>query len=208
MTCSEFKDRLHAYVGDALTPTEAAAFEGHLSGCADCAGLLETAAAPVAGTAALPRTVAPVEDLWPEIRARLTPRRATIPGRVVIPGWLLATAAVLLVSLSSGITAIALRGGPAVPVAAEPPRLGAEEAEYAAAAADLTRTLEQARGRLAPATIATIQRNLATIDSALAESRRALARDPDNSALEQLVLTAWRQKVDLLRRAAALSTES
>jgi hypothetical protein len=208
MTCSEFKDRLDAYGRDTLPAAETVAFEGHLSGCVFCAELLESVAAPVAGTVALPRSVDPGADLWPEISARLTPRRSAIPGRLVLPRWLLAAAAVLLVSLSSGITAIVLRGGPAVPVPAEPARLGAQEAEYAVAAADLTRTLEQARGRLAPATIATIRRNLATIDSALAESRRALARDPDNSDLEELVLTAWRQKVDLLRRAAALSTES
>ena len=68
--------------------------------------------------------------------------------------------------------------------------------------------MEQTRARLSPETIKTIERNLAVIDSALAESRRALAKDPGNTGLERLVIATWQQKMDFLRRAAALSTRS
>jgi hypothetical protein len=113
------------------------------------------------------------------------------------------------------VTALVLRRGStpsAVPPdrlsAVSPDRLAALEAQYSSASADLSAALEKARARLAPETVATIERNLATIDSALAESRRALARDPANAVLEQLVVAAWRQKLDFLRRATALSTAS
>jgi hypothetical protein len=109
------------------------------------------------------------------------------------------------------VTALVLRSSN--PPSALPPfrrsaGAAALEAEYSSATSDLSAALEKARARLAPETVRAIQRNLAVIDSALAESRRALARDPANAALEQLVIAAWRQKLDFLRRATALSTSS
>jgi len=82
------------------------------------------------------------------------------------------------------------------------------EAQYSAVSQDLSGALEQARSRLSPETMATIERNLRIIDAALDETRQALARDPGNEALGQMVVAAWRQKVDLLRRATAIGTES
>ena len=80
-------------------------------------------------------------------------------------------------------------------------RLASLEAEYAAATQDLAGALERARSRLAPETLASIEKSLDLIDAALEESRQALARDPGNEGLRLLVVAAWRQKVDLLRRA-------
>ena len=86
--------------------------------------------------------------------------------------------------------------------------ISALEAQYSVVSEDLLGALEQARSRLSPETMATIERNLRIIDAALDETRQALAQDPGNAALGQMVVAAWRQKVDLLRRAAALGTES
>ena len=55
---------------------------------------------------------------------------------------------------------------------------------------------------MAPETRAIVERNLAVIDAALRESREALAKDPHNHALEELLLSAYRQKIDWLKRAA------
>ena len=78
------------------------------------------------------------------------------------------------------------------------------EAQYASATAELSAELAKAKNRLDPATYAVIERNLRVIDSALVESRRALASDPRNQVLEQLVVATWRQKMDFLRRATAM----
>jgi hypothetical protein len=121
---------------------------------------------------------------------------------------MLAAAAVLLVAVSSGVTALLLRQSSSRPTVQPSSALAPLEAQYASATADLAAALEAARDRLAPATIATIERTLAVIDSALAESRRALAGDPGNVTLERLVVAAWRQKMDFLRRATALASES
>ncbi|HEV8196840.1 MAG TPA: zf-HC2 domain-containing protein [Gemmatimonadales bacterium] len=206
MTCAELRARLDAYVNGTLSSAETAAFEAHLDTCAACGDFLANAAERPQELNALPRSVEPDADLWPAITGRLAPRRASRRG-IPVPAWALAAAAVLLIALSSGATVLLLRSGTHAPVTLSS-RLEGVEAEYAAASDDLGRTLENARARLAPETLATIERNLATIDSALAESRRALAKDPANGVLEQLVVAAWRQKLEFLRRAAALSTET
>lgn len=206
MSCAELRTRLDSYARGVLPPAETAAFEVHLTSCAACAALLEAAEGPPEQVGALPRSVEPSADLWPGIRGRLSRERGAA-RRITLPGWLLAAAAVLLVAVSSTATVLLLHrpgGTPAVAASALAPL----EVQYAAAAAELSSALDRARGRLAPGTIAVIERNLAVIDSALAESRRALAGDPGNATLERLVIAAWRQKMDLLRRAAALSAES
>lgn len=205
MTCRDFEARADGYAEGRLSAREAAAFEAHLDRCAACAAALDRAAEAPPGLAALPRSIEPAADLWPAIQGRLAALRER-PGRIAVPRWGLAAAALFLIALSSGVTAVLLRPAPR-PVSATLD-VSALEAQYAAVSEDLTGALEQARSRLAPATMATIERNLRIIDAALDETRQALAKDPGNPALGQMVVAAWRQKVDLLRRATALGAES
>lgn len=205
MTCQELRTRADAYARGTLDATDAAAFETHLATCSACeAALLDLADAPP-GVATLPRSIDPVADLWPAIRERVAagrgPRR-----RIAVPRWVLAAAAVFLVALSSGVTAMLLTSDE--PHAVATSGISALEAEYATVSEDLTGALQQARSRLSPETMATVERNLRIIDAALDETRQALARDPGNDALGRMVVAAWRQRVDLLRRATALGTET
>jgi predicted anti-sigma-YlaC factor YlaD len=80
------------------------------------------------------------------------------------------------------------------------------DAQYDAAVAVLERALKQGRGRLDPATIATVEHNLETIDQAIQQAREALAGDPANTYLSSHLVEARRRKLDLLRRATALTT--
>jgi anti-sigma factor RsiW len=203
MTCAELETRLQAYAHGTLPAPEAAALEAHLSGCAQCARLLEAMEPAPVGLAALPRSIPPDRDLWTSIEQRIRPRAR----RIAVPAWLLAAAAILLVAFSSGVTLLLVRPAPTAAVAAGE-ALAPLEAQYASAATDLSHALDQARQRLSPETIRTIERNLAVIDSALAESRRALAGDPGNASLERLVIATWQQKMDFLRRATALPARS
>ena len=58
--------------------------------------------------------------------------------------------------------------------------------------------------RISPETKAILERNLAVIDSVIAECRRALAADSSNAALRDLLGGAERQRLDFLRQAARL----
>ena len=82
------------------------------------------------------------------------------------------------------------------------------DAQYDAAVADLEGALKQGRGRLDAATIAIVEHTLEIIDQAIAQAREALSADPANTYLSGHLVEARRRKLDLLRRAAALTSES
>ena len=71
--------------------------------------------------------------------------------------------------------------------------------------AELERALESGRGRLDATTISVVEQNLSIIDLAIAEARGALMADPSNGYLSGHLVEARRRKLDLLRRAAALT---
>ena len=77
---------------------------------------------------------------------------------------------------------------------------------YAAAVADLEGVLTAGRGRLDSTTVRVIERNLATIDSAIVQAQRAVAADSANAYLNSHLAETMRRKLELLRQAAALVT--
>lgn len=82
------------------------------------------------------------------------------------------------------------------------------ERAYDAQIADLERVLRDRQSRLDPATVAVIRKNLAIIDSAIAQSRTALERDPASDFLGEELQTALGRKVELLRTAAFIPSHS
>lgn len=166
----------------------------------------------------LPAEVEPERDLWPDIRARIDQGRVqALPGARNAPiapalPWYaaprrLAAAAVLLVSLSAGVTWWATGRGDSVDGVTDSTAALASFASYEKSAAELTATLESRRANLDPATRAVLERTLRTIDGAIAEAREALATDPTNTAVQAFVVTAYRQKLDFLRRANDVAAE-
>jgi hypothetical protein len=59
---------------------------------------------------------------------------------------------------------------------------------------------------LSPATVRVVERSLATIDTAIAEARAALASDPANRSLVEILSANYERKVELLQRATELSS--
>jgi Tfp pilus assembly protein PilF len=80
------------------------------------------------------------------------------------------------------------------------------DAQYDAAVADLEKALKADRDRLDASTIAIVEHNLQIIDQAIDQARRALEADPANGYLSGHLAEARRRKLDLLRRAAALTS--
>src|SRR5262245_7112387 len=79
--------------------------EQHLAGCRSCAERFARLRALLAASRALPVVVEPPDDLWTDVRARLAPRRR----HAWLSGWTLAAAALLLVAVSSAVTALFMR---------------------------------------------------------------------------------------------------
>jgi hypothetical protein len=74
------------------------------------------------------------------------------------------------------------------------------ESDYLRAVNDLSATLESERGSLSPETIAKLRESLRIIDTAILEARNALAADPANRTLIEMLANSYEQKVDLLKR--------
>jgi tetratricopeptide (TPR) repeat protein len=85
--------------------------------------------------------------------------------------------------------------------------VGMADAQYDAAVADLEKALKAGRGQLDASTIAIVEHNLQIIDQAINQAREALVADPANTYLSSHLVEARRRKLDLLRRAAALTTD-
>ncbi len=205
MNCDEIHARLDAWVDDALPAGEAAAVAAHLRDCERCRGEAAALRALVAQARALPRSVLPERDLWGGIEARLAPVDGTIrpsparerPGAPSAWRPLLAAAALGGLLLGAALAGLWLRGAPEREFARE-------QARYAEASAALSRALTADATGLAPDTRAVVERTLSILDQAIAEAEAALAADPRNATLEQMLLARYQQRLDLLRRAAAV----
>jgi predicted Zn-dependent protease len=84
----------------------------------------------------------------------------------------------------------------------------AEENNYLRQANMLQDLLDQQESALAPETVAQLKASLRTIDEAISEARAALARDPNNKLLVEMLSANYRQKVDLLRRSTEMTRGS
>jgi hypothetical protein len=209
----QWTDRLSDYLDDELELAERAQVAAHLETCAECDAVLKELRAVVARAQTLPAKP-PRANLWPAIEARIA--RRSLFGRLgewasqrvsfTVPQ--LAAAALALMVLSGGMVWLSQYGGrttslPAVDARGVLPAAFANP-QYDEAVADLERTLEAGRSQLDPQTIRIIEANLASIDQAIDQSRRALAADPANTYLNSHLAEFEQRKLALLRRASAL----
>jgi len=207
---------LHDLADGVLPPAADEAARAHLARCARCAAMHARILALRARARALPRELTPPAALWRELQPRL--EGAIVPMRVARERWwrrpsVLAVAASILMVFSSAATVLVMRARDSTSMAAGPfasttTVLQPAEAGTLAAIELLTRELDRRREELSPETIAAVERSLDIVDQALAEARGALARDPRNPTLSELVATAYRHKLTVLRRATELAPRS
>ncbi|MEO7987392.1 MAG: anti-sigma factor [Gemmatimonadales bacterium] len=217
-------DQLSEYLDDELPADDRASLESHLRVCVACT----TALADLKRVAVRARALTdrdPAADLWPGIAERIgsaTPSSGVPAVRLMrrsgrrwsfsVPE--LAAACVALMVLSGGAAwllhpgqvplAVAPARAPQAGVVSIPASARAGSVGYDGAVADLERVLTEGRGRLDTATVRVIVRNLAAIDSAIAQAQRAVSADSANLYLNSHLAATRRQKLELLRQAASL----
>ena len=81
---------------------------------------------------------------------------------------------------------------------------GAEQPMYDREIAKLRTIVKSRRAQLDPATVTVLEQSIAVIDSAIAQSRAALAKDPASGFLATQLNHSLEKKVELLRTAAML----
>ena len=204
-------EQLSDFVDGRLAAASRLEIETHVAFCSRCARARDRLEALLDQSRALPAEVAPPTEIWTAVHQRIAPSRSLGARRA----WLLAAAAVLLVAVSSAVTALLVRRPPTVAVRHEQPpaplavvRLPvvarAVDADYQAVIRELDESLAQRRAQLAPETIAKVEASLRVVDEAIGEARRALAADPANRDLVDLLAASYERKLELLRRASEL----
>jgi hypothetical protein len=200
-------ERLSAYLDGDLEPPGRTEIERHLSDCVACRHTLDELRDLVdrAGALAAGADRPPERDLWPEIERRLgsgpSARHrppAERPGvRLAVR---LAAAAALIAAVAGAVYFAVSRPAPEIPP--EVASTDATDATDAEAAAELQAVLRRSPilATVAGPRLAEEQR---TFDRALAETRSALAVDPDNPYLREHLRRLRGQRQHLVRRVSA-----
>jgi anti-sigma factor ChrR (cupin superfamily) len=225
-----WRDRLSEYVDGTLSAAERAECEAHLTQCPECPGLVHELRAVVRRATRL-ATPAPAPDLWAGIAARIRNEggRATTGGRTAVRPFPVAgreprprqwmAAAAVAAFLAGGAMVwgvlqqttptaspapVATTAGPPAERLTVLPAMARAEATYDQASAELRAILDEGRDRLHPKTVAVLERNLALIDTAIAETETALRNDPASAYLNAYLARTMQRKLTLLRQAATL----
>ncbi len=161
---------------------------------------------------ALPDGIRPERDLWPDIENAIsaTRKRELSKWNTV---WAQAAAVLVLVTGSSGLTYLAMQDTAAIttpvgdgPVLAFEPVSGSFGSQhnlgpdYLLARSNLADSLDAKLERLSPATRLEVVSNMATIQRAIGEINLALAEEPDNVLLQELLLEAYRDELGLMKK--------
>lgn len=226
-------DLLSEHLDGTLSDEQARAVDEHLAGCRSC----RTVAAELAEVRRRARAlggIAPPGELWPRIRARLddeadvvdltlrlgTRLSAQAGGAVDHPrrwpGWRAVATVALMVA--TGAAGWGLRGsieGSAGvgPSADEAARFASTETVagpegLAEELASLEEQLAHAPAGVSVATVELLRKNLGVIRAAIAESREALAVDPENVFVqEHLEGAVARQRAFLLQASSILAAD-
>jgi anti-sigma-K factor RskA len=225
MTHEVIRHLLDDYVTGELTEDARGPVADHIAACAICGAEVESLKAILARAADLPRSVDPPPEAWLNIRAAIERDKEAVAAnrgtseKFWRRPYMLAAAVVLAAVLSSGGTALYLNSrADSSRVTASNTASGAtpatfvaftiEENTYLRNVAVLQDLLDQQEASLAPETVAQLKASLRTIDEAILEARSALARDPANKMLIEMLSGTYRQKMDLMRRTAEMTRGS
>jgi len=157
--------------------------------------------------------ISPERDLWPEIESAITnPVRERARWT---PMFAQAAAVVLLVGASSGLTYMAVKDEQPVTVPVYQPEYVFERAAFGAshnlgsdyqdARADLAARLDQQLVRLSAEEREDVEKTLDVIREAIADINTALAQDPDNAYLQELLQKTYRDELNVMRRVGGLT---
>lgn len=223
MTHDVIRHLLDDYVTGDLSEDARVPVADHVASCAVCSAEVESLKRVLSRASELPKSIDPPEEAWSNIRATIARDEVSVAARdnrVHLPlrrrPLVLGVAAAIVVAvLSSTITALYLNGrSSAAPSSAQAGDPSAsvtlasftiEENNYLRTAAALQDVLDQQEDSLAPETVAQLKASLRTIDEAILEARNALARDPSNKLLVEMLSASYKQKVDLLRRSTEIT---
>lgn len=232
MTCRDAESLLHDALDAPLPPAGATALAAHLDTCAGCRDLEADLSLVRGATESLDPPIVSAA-VWPALAAQLE-REGLLAPAAVRPArkpWQTYTWMALAASLLAAVGAALVwrasdRVAPAPSIATAPPaaapgnapdpraveaieielRLAAEHYEKAITALEGLAAAD--RVRIDPAVALVVERNLVLIDTAIADSRKALQGQPGSLVAQASLFDAYRQKVSLLQDLIAMASEA
>ena len=189
--------------------------DAHIAACSDCASDVARIASLMRQTREASPPRAALEDLWPSIRSRIEQNKVVPLANTPVSqrglrrrAWWSASAGIAValivavlvfrrpVPVAESARTVATDSGPSLVAVVDSAYAYEREAQI------LLDKLELQRAMLRPDAVKALDRDLKVVDVAIAELKDAVARDPTNPALRQLLAASYRQKVDLLKRAS------
>ena len=195
------------------------AARAHVRSCATCAADVARLERVTMRARQLNEPTTELAELWPGIRSRIERAKVVTLAPDALPpvqatnrrrgsrrvAAIVGVAAVLLIAAWLGVRTQTRGGnvatartradtGAAMAFVDDSVRVYKEEAQV------LLDRLELTRAMLEPGAAAAIDKDLAVIDSAIAELQTAIARDPRDPALRRLLATSYREKIEVLKR--------
>jgi len=175
----------------------------------------------MAAAAVLPKEIKPGRDLWPGIEQALVRKQPRIEPRNWQGLFAQAAAVILLVGASSGLTYLAVTDGSSQvsPVGADVERVfepvsGSFGSRYNLgpdfldARNVLAARLEGEMEKLSPESRAAVQKSLDSIHEAIVEINKALADEPDNVLLQDLLLRTYHEELALMQQVGGISNSA
>ena len=208
MTCTTFAASLSGWIDAELGEALAREMRRHADSCSACGSLERSLRELTAALRDLPREDAPAPGAWPAIEARILRERGTTSPKT---RWLAFAAALVLVLLGGWIASrhASIEAPPtAVPVASAPslpPVLASADATLLEARSALDEVLAARSTRLSPETIRALAASLAEMESATRKIRDALAKDPSNKELQQMLVASHRRQLSVMRDVTILA---
>ena len=171
----------------------------------------------MAAATALPKEIKPGRDLWPGIEQALLRKQPWIERRSWHGLFAQAAAVILLVGGSSGLTYLAVTDGrnQDSPVVTDVERVfepvsGSFGSRYnlgpdfLSARNLLAARLEGEMEKLSPESRAAVQKSLDAIHEAMVEINKALANEPDNVLLQDLLLRTYHEEIALMQQVGGI----
>jgi hypothetical protein len=169
--------------------------------------------------ATLPSEVSPDRDLWPAIEQAIAKPEVRATTIWNTP-WAQAAAVVLLVAGSSGVTYVAVKDdGPSASVVIDSTNIfetvsgdfGTKYSlgnEYLDAHSELQNKLDEKLQFLSPEARDEVVKNLDTIRAAIKDINQALAAEPDNMLLQELLLSAYHGEISLMKKVDGIANSA
>ena len=214
--CQQSSESLSDYVDGLLAPADRAALVEHLGACESCRGLVDDLMRLKDAARSL-GPIAPPARIWQNIQASLPSSK-----REARTQWIGLAAALVLVTagayfftrltapaspgLSNSSVAQQEKGNANAPATVETveQELAKASEHYEKAIAQLEAVTKQDNNALPADAAAKLQVSLALVDKGIAQSRAALASEPQSDPARDSLFAALRQKVEILQQTVAL----